>query len=142
MTKYWIAVASKNHVANGVKGGFAQVCHGKAAPLRRLKIGDGIIYYSPKLEFGADAACQEFTAIGKVVGEEVYQYDMGGGFVPYRRDIKYHSANSVSIKPLIPKLNFITDKQKWGYKFRFGLFEVPAEDFKLIEDNMLAKPGL
>lgn len=29
MTKYWIGVASCEHVQRGVKSGFAQVCHGK-----------------------------------------------------------------------------------------------------------------
>ena len=30
--KYWIIVASKDHVQMGVAGGFAQACHGKAQP--------------------------------------------------------------------------------------------------------------
>ena len=34
MTKYWIAVASAEHVRRGNQGGFMQVNHGKAAPLR------------------------------------------------------------------------------------------------------------
>jgi hypothetical protein len=29
MLKYWIGVASKEHVLRGVDEGFAQVCHGK-----------------------------------------------------------------------------------------------------------------
>jgi hypothetical protein len=28
--KYWITVASKDHVKIGVEEGFAQACHGKA----------------------------------------------------------------------------------------------------------------
>jgi len=35
----WIAVACADHVALGVAGGFMQVCHGKAAPLRRMRPG-------------------------------------------------------------------------------------------------------
>lgn len=33
--KSWIAVASAEHVRSGRSQGFMQVCHGKAAPLRR-----------------------------------------------------------------------------------------------------------
>lgn len=28
-TKYWIGVASRNHVVKGVQGGFVQLCNGK-----------------------------------------------------------------------------------------------------------------
>ena len=45
MQNYWIGVASADHVARGRADGFMQVCHGKAAPLRRIKPGDGVVYY-------------------------------------------------------------------------------------------------
>ena len=47
MSKYWIAVASRDHVRNGIKECIAQVCHGKQSPLKRMKPDDWIIYYSP-----------------------------------------------------------------------------------------------
>ena len=47
MTRHWLAVASADHVAIGRRGGFMQVCHAKAAPLRRLQPGDRVVYYSP-----------------------------------------------------------------------------------------------
>jgi hypothetical protein len=43
--KSWIAVASAEHVRNGSTQGFIQVCHGKAAPLQRLKPNDWVVYY-------------------------------------------------------------------------------------------------
>lgn len=136
--KYWMLVASKNHVLRGVKEGIVQACHGKAQPLKRMSIGDGIIYYSPKLEFENNIPCQEFTAIGFVSGEDVYAYDMGNGFIPYRRNVRYVDANPVQIKPLIEKLQFVSDKKQWGYKFRFGAFEISEIDFKLIAKEMQA----
>ena len=39
MTRFWIGVVSKEHVPRGVEGGFCQVCHGKKAPLNRMKKG-------------------------------------------------------------------------------------------------------
>lgn len=36
----WLGVVSGAHVQRGAKEGFAQVCHGKAQPLRRMKRGD------------------------------------------------------------------------------------------------------
>lgn len=47
MTAYWIGVASAEHVRRGRAEGFMQLGHGKEAPLRRLRPGDGIVYYSP-----------------------------------------------------------------------------------------------
>lgn len=38
-----------------------QVCHGKAAPLRRVKPGDRVVYYSPTLEFRSKSKLQAFT---------------------------------------------------------------------------------
>ena len=70
--RYWIGVASKDHVSRGVDGGFCQLCHGKAQPLKRMASGDWIIYYSPKERFEDTLLCQAFTAIGEVVGDAVY----------------------------------------------------------------------
>lgn len=61
-------------------------------------------------------------------GKEVRPYDLGNGFIPYRRNIKYLPAQSVQNKPLIEGLSFITDKKQWGYKFRFPAFEIPKID--------------
>lgn len=46
--KYWIIVASKDHVKTGMEQGFAQACHGKASPLKRMENDDFVIYYSGK----------------------------------------------------------------------------------------------
>ncbi len=139
LARYWVIVASKNHVMNGVRWGVAQANHGKAAPLKRMQVGDGVLYYSPKLEFEGNEKLQAFTAIGRVTGEAVYQFDMGGGFVPYRRDVKYMDCVDAPIQPLIPALTFIENKTSWGYLFRFGFFEIPKVDFDLIASQMLTE---
>ncbi|PSK88906.1 EVE domain-containing protein [Taibaiella chishuiensis] len=136
-TKYWIIVASKDHVAAGISGGFAQACHGKAAPLKRMQEGDFIIYYSGKQTMGKPALCQEFTAIGRVRDEDTFQVSLSADFCPSRRNIGFLPARTVSILPLIPELDFIPDKKYWGYPFRFGFFEIGERDFNLISSKML-----
>ncbi len=136
--RYWIGVASKDHVALGVKGGFCQLCHGKAQPLKRMEVGDWIIYYSPKKTRNGVETCQQFTAIGRVLGDEVYPFEMAPGFIPFRRDIEFLPAQPVNIHPLIPQLNFIQNKSRWGYAFRFGHIEISPADFELIASHMLA----
>ncbi|KXK15127.1 MAG: hypothetical protein UZ14_CFX002000838 [Chloroflexi bacterium OLB14] len=138
-SRYWVIVASRNHIMLGVQAGVAQSNHGKAAPLKRMRVGDGFLCYSPKHKFEGNEKLQAFTAIGQVSGETVYQFDMGGGFVPYRRDVKYMDCIITPIQPLIPHLTFIENKKSWGYMFRFGFFEIPKNDFDLIASQMLTE---
>lgn len=135
--KYWIIVASKDHVKTGIAAGIAQACHGKASPLKRMRKGDSIVYYSGKQSFGKPGKCQEFTAIGTVKDDEVYSFQMMPDFCPFRRNIEFYESKDVSIIPLIDDLDFISNKKSWGYPFRFGFFEINEHDFKLISSKML-----
>jgi hypothetical protein len=133
---YWIGVVSRAHVQLGVKGGFMQLNHGKHAPVRRLKAGDGLIMYSPRLEYPDGDPCQAFTAIGRVETGEIYQVEMAPDFRPFRVDVKFFKAKDAPIKPLIEQLSFIRSKQHWGAAFRFGLVRVPEHDFAAIAAAM------
>ncbi len=134
----WIAVASAEHVRLGRAGGFMQVCHGKAAPLRRLRPGDRVAYYSPWEEYRSTEKLQIFSAIGLVREGEPYQFDMGGGFVPFRRDVGWLKAEEAPIKPLLDVLDFTGGIRNWGYQLRFGLFEVSDHDMRRIAEAMKA----
>lgn len=135
--KYWIIVASKDHVEVGVAQGIAQACHGKSSPLKRMKKGDFVIYYSGKQTMGKPDKCQEFTAIGKVITEETYTVKVSEDFCPSRREMEFFECKNVSILPLIDDLDFIPNKKSWGYPFRFGFFEIKQNDFELISSKML-----
>lgn len=135
--RYWVGVASQDHVARGVAGGFCQLCHGKAAPLRRMSRGDWIVYYSPKVRLDGDELCQQFTAIGQVAGNDVYVFEMAPRFAPFRRDIRFLEARGTPIRPLVEQLSFIRDPKRWGYAFRFGHLEMSRQDFELIAAQML-----
>lgn len=140
--KYWIIVASKDHLQRGMIGGFVQANHGKAAPLKRMHAGDWVIFYSPKLEFEKPEKLQCFTTICKLIDDDIYQHDMGGGFVPFRRNAEFLPARDVSILPLINDLTFIKDKIHWGAPFRFGTLQIPEEDFRLIAEKMVDDKSL
>ena len=136
--KHWIAVASAEHVRLGRGQGFMQVCHGKAAPLRRIAPGDGIAYYSPTNSFGGTDRLRAFTALGTVKPGTPYEVDMGGGFRPFRRDVSWREAVEAPIHPLLEHLSFARGNKNWGYQLRFGLFEVAQEDLLLIAEAMSA----
>ena len=136
-TRYWIAVVSKDHTMRGVAGGFMQVCHGKQAPLKRMSEADWVIFYSPKQTMNGDEKCQAFTAIGQVKDSEVYAFQMSQDFVPFRRNVTFFDCQEVAIGPLLPQLDFIQNKSKWGFQFRLGFFEIQEKDFNFIASKML-----
>ena len=136
MTRYWIGVASHEHVQRGVKGGFSQVCHGKIATLKYMSEGDWLVYYSPTYTFEAKDACRCFTAIGTDDKGEPYLFEMSKDFIPWRRNINFLKSKEVSIELLLENLTFIKDKKKWGFPFRRGSFEICCEDFELIAKSM------
>ncbi|MBH1962730.1 MAG: EVE domain-containing protein [Comamonadaceae bacterium] len=132
----WIAVASAEHVRLGRAQGFMQVCHGKAAPLRRMHAGDRVAYYSPSTTFRGKDRLQAFTAIGQVRAEAPYAVDMGGGFCPFRRNVDWLVAREAPIQPLVEQLDFSAGRRNWGYPLRFGLFGVSAGDMDRIAQAM------
>ena len=58
-------------------------------------------------------------------------------FVSYRRAVVYYNSKEISVKPLIDQLHFITNKQKWGFMFSRGFFEINNQDYTLIANAML-----
>ena len=140
----WIAVASAEHARRGRDHrpvGFMQVGHGKDAPLKRIAPGDRIAYYAPATVYGGSDKLQSFVSIGIVQPGEPYSVDMGQGFVPWRRDVRYASAREAPIAPLIEAFDFVDDPRRWGYKFRFGLVQIGERDMRLIADAMAADLG-
>lgn len=133
--KFWVIVASKDHVLHGVAGGFIQAGHGKRTGLARMHAGDRILYYSPKVAFEGNEPLQAFTALGEVVDDEIVQVEMSPDFKPFRRNVKYQYAGEVMIRPLIEDLRFITNKKAWGSTFRFGLLAIHQDDFERIEQE-------
>ena len=140
MRKNWIAVASAEHARRGrdeMVPGFMQVGHGKLAPLKRVQPADRVAYYAPAETFGAKDKLQSFVSIGIVQSGEPYAFDMGG-FVPYRRNVVYVPAMEAPILPLLDQFEFVEDRSRWGYNFRFGLFAISDQDMRTIAQAMNA----
>lgn len=74
-----------------------QVCHGKEAPLKRIKPDNWLVVYSPKLTMKSESKCQSFTAIGQAKDSEVYQFQMTSTFNPFRKNIKFYNFQETSI---------------------------------------------
>ena len=130
--KYWVVVASKDHVMHGVSLGIAQSGHGKRTRLEKMHKGDGIVYYSPKAEFDGHEPLHAFTAIGVVSDDDIFQGEESPDFKPFRRKVNYQKTGEVRIEPMINELDFIRDKRSWGFTFKYGLVEIEKHDFKNI----------
>lgn len=106
--------------------------HGKKSPLKRMSKGDMVIFYSPKTSFKDGEPLKRFTALARLIDDHIYQVTVLNTFKPYRRNAEYLRCQEADILPLIEQLNFITNKKSWGFRFRFGLFEIPKKDFEII----------
>ncbi|WP_046229302.1 EVE domain-containing protein [Paenibacillus algorifonticola] len=137
--RYWIGVVSEAHVRLGVEEGFAQLCHGKEAALKRMRAGDWLIYYSPRTEMNGGEALQAFTAIGQVIDDRVYPHQMSETFIPFRRDVRFLPCQTVKIADLLDDLTFTSGKRNWGYSFRFGQIKISQADFLAIATKMLGE---
>lgn len=134
--RYWINTVSRSHVERGRQGGFTQANHGRALNLRLLSKGDLIAFCSPRTDFQDGEQLQQFTALARVLDDLPYQAEMTADFHPWRRRVAYLPCEPAAIQPLIGNLRFIMDKNKWGYPFRQGLFEIPVDDFLKIARAM------
>lgn len=130
----WLAVASAEHVRTGRTGGFMQVCHGKATPLRLITPGDRVVYYSPTRTFRGKSRLQAFTAIGIVKPGAPYQVDMGNGFLPFRRGVHWLDGIEAPIRPLLGILDFSSSRRgrDWGHQLRLGLLPISDHDMQAI----------
>lgn len=135
--RYWLGVVSKKHVQRGVEGGFAQVCHGKKGPLSKMVMGDGFIYYSPKMAMDCPEPCKCFTAIGRIKNGKVYQVEMTPDFHPFRIDVDYLPSKDAPLTALLDQLE-LTQRKSWGMQLRRGLLEISKPDFLMIAKAMEA----
>ncbi len=132
---YWLGIVSREHVLRGVERGIAQIGHGRKSGLERMRVDDWLIYYSPKASLSSKEPLQAFTAIGRVLDEDVWQADEGE-FKPWRRRVAYESgATEAALKPLAGELD-LTAGPNWGYQLRRGLLELTEADFLRIRSAM------
>ena len=135
-TKFWVVVTSRDHALDGANESVVQVNHGKHGPLKRMSAGDKVLFYAGKAVYGQKELCQRFVALAILADDHIFQYEVSANFKPYRRNAVYRNVKEADIRPLINSLAFIKDKEKWGYIFRTGFFEINTHDFDLIESHM------
>ena len=132
MARFWVGVASREHVLAAVSGGFCQLNHGKEAPVRRLQMGDSIVFYSPRERMQGGKSLHAFTAAGRILDEVPYQVEQSKDFRPFRRKTEYFKSKDASIHPLLEELSFTKGRSNWGAALRLGIFQMKREDYMKI----------
>lgn len=132
----WLGVISAEHVSRAVELGIVQIGHGKRAGLARMSCGDDIVYYSAQHRLGDRRPLRQFTAIGSVADDTIWQADEGT-FKPYRRRADYQR-DAVPL-PLQEVKTFLelTRSPNWGYQLRRGLIELSPHDFAILYQRMV-----
>lgn len=133
----WLGVASAEHVRRGVSLGVAQLGHGKRAGLARMKEGDTLVYYSPVERLGDRTHLRQFTAIGTIADDVIWQADEGD-FTPFRRRVRYEDAQPVSVND-VKNLLQLTSTPNWGYQLRRGLVPLVPEDVDVLRQSLLTE---
>jgi hypothetical protein len=136
MARFWVGVASREHVLAAVRGGFCQLNHGKEAPVRRLQMGDSIVFYSPRERMVGGESLQAFTAAGRILDEVPYQVEQSKGFQTFRRKTEYFKSKDAYILPLLEELSFTRGRRNWGAVLRMGTFQMKREDYVKIARAM------
>ncbi|WP_188679977.1 EVE domain-containing protein [Subtercola lobariae] len=127
----WLGVVSRSHVERGVGLGIAQVNHGKMSGLTRMSGGDWIAYYSPRTDYPDGDPLKQFTAIGTIIDDDIYQAD-DGDFHPFRRRVDYLTLKrAVPLAEVTDRLD-LTSGPNWGYQLRRGLIPLSDADFEVI----------
>ena len=134
-SSYWAVTASADHAARGKLESIVQAGHGKDAPLRRMKPGDGVVIYSPRATYPDGPPLQAFTLIGRITEGEPYQHDLGA-MLMWRRGVVWQEAPITPIRPLLDELEITRGLKSWGMAFRYGLTKLTRADFAKIAKAM------
>ncbi len=133
---YWVVTASADHALRGKADGIVQANHGKHAPLRLMKPGDGVVIYSPRSVFPDGPPLQAFTLIGRVAEGEPWQHEMGRTLM-WRRKVIWQEGKIALIRPLLGDLQVTRGLTSWGMAFRNGLTKLARSDFARIAREMV-----
>ena len=102
--------------------------------------GDGVVIYTPTTEYKSGDPVQQFTAIGRIKGDEIVSDPVDSDRI-YARRVDYRvSATRADVRPLLDELEFVGDADNWGVYFRNPKREIPESDWCKIAEAMGLNP--
>jgi KaiC/GvpD/RAD55 family RecA-like ATPase len=124
MVKYWLHVA--DYDGYDPEGEVLSFKERWRDTLSRVSQDDQIITYFTKKS--------EFAGLG-ILSEDYNLMETDNN--SYKLRVKSKKVKPVDVKKLIPRLSFITNKQRWYVHFNKALYEIPKVDFDAIKNELL-----
>lgn len=125
--KFFLLNASFDHLKIGIKGGFIQQMQSNR--LNKIKKGDKVVLYATRNKYdGPYEPVRQFVGIGTAIDDDVFDHK---GF--WRKNIKFYRFRPVPLEKVIGKLEFIKNKDNYGFYFMRGFREISEADYLTIK---------
>ena len=140
MAQRWIVTVSGDNLQDTLKHNLIGLPERRRNLLKKVRQGDTVVFYISKKRAGyggPKSNVSQFGPIAKVTGEEFFSdapiwRSRVKDVFPSRLPITIVSKGRVNAADVIPHLNFIKDKSKWGLHFFTGVRELSEEDYKTL----------
>ena len=140
MARRWIVTVSEDNLQETLKHNLIGLPQRRRNLVKRVQPGDTVVFYIGKKRAGyggPKASVSQFGPIAEVTGEEFFSDapiwgSKGGETFPSRVPISVRAEGRISAADVIPQLNFVRDKDKWGLYFLTGIREISEEDYKTL----------
>jgi len=136
LAQTWIVTISEDNLQETLKHNLIGLQERRRKLLTRVRPGDTVIFYIGKKRAGyggPKGSVSQFGPIAEVTGEvfssraPIWE-SKGGEIFPARLPISMVSEGRINAADMIPQLNFVKNRGKWGLYFLTGIREVSEED--------------
>jgi len=138
--KYWVCVTTQDNWEIIKSKNVWGVTERAKNILSRVAVGDRLIFYVIQTRKDGEVIPSRLVGIFEVASKPYYDdkpvfKTYKGNIFPHRIKIKPVKIFSKPIifKDLVDKLSFIKNKRFWTVYFRRAMFEIPANDYNVIE---------
>lgn len=132
---YWLCVTNRANWEVIKKNNVWGVSDRHKKVIMSVSVGDKLVFYLKQEIRGKEKHPPVIAGIYEVASEayrdetEIFE----GGLYPWRIKIKPVKLGQIEFKPLIPKLKFIRNKERWtGHLMGRAMIPLPVEDYELI----------
>ena len=140
MSQTWIVTISEDNLQKTLKHNLIGLPERRRNLLKRVQQGDVVVFYIGKKRAGRGgpgASVSQFGPVAKVTGEEFSSdtpiwASKGNDLFRSRLPISLVSEGRVDAAIVIPHLDFVQNKDKWGLYFLTGIRKVSDEDYKTL----------
>ena len=137
MVNYWLCVTNEENWEVVKKRKLWGVSERNRAQIEKVELGDNLVFYvKPQRLMGIfQAVSKSFKADEGIFSTSGFA---SGEIFPYRVELKSYvmPKEPVLFKIIVPKLKFITNKEKWMGHLRRAMQIIPKEDYYIMKTSL------